>query len=94
MKIAWKTAKSKNFPGAGVWLPKNKELYVKPGKLEMSFLDALLEGKNLREAADYYGEYSAVNAKKLFNKAKQFIIEAKKNLWNHLKLSTIFLLFV
>jgi len=50
-----------------------KELYVKPGKLEASFLEALSEAKNLREAADYYGEYSEINAKKLINKAKQFI---------------------
>ena len=33
-----------------------KELYVKSGKLEASLLEALLEAKNLREAADYYGE--------------------------------------
>ncbi|MCX6761196.1 MAG: HEPN domain-containing protein [Candidatus Nealsonbacteria bacterium] len=55
-----------------------KELYVKSGKLAVSFLEALSEAKNLREAADYYGEYSDLNAKKLLDKAKQFIKEAKE----------------
>lgn len=55
-----------------------KELYVKPGKLEVSFLEALLEAKNLREAADYYGDYSKINAEKLLNRARKFIEKARK----------------
>jgi len=55
-----------------------KELYVKAGKLEAFFLEALSEAKNLREAADYYGEYSDVNAEKLLNKAEKFIERAKE----------------
>ncbi len=55
-----------------------KELYVKSGKLESSFLEALSEAKNLREAADYYGEYSDVNAKKLLDKAEDFVKTAKE----------------
>lgn len=55
-----------------------KELYVKLGKLEPSFLEALVEAKNLREAADYYGEYSDANAKKLLNKAGKFIERTKE----------------
>jgi len=52
-----------------------KELYVKTGKLEVSFVEALIEAKNLREAADYYGGYSKINAEKLLNinKAEKFI---------------------
>lgn len=55
-----------------------KELYVKLGKLEVSFLEALVEAKNLREAADYYGEYSDANAKKLLTKAEKFTERAKE----------------
>lgn len=55
-----------------------KELYVKSGKLEASFLEALSEAKNLREAADYYGEYSDINAKKLLEKASKFIERVKE----------------
>jgi uncharacterized protein (UPF0332 family) len=55
-----------------------RELYVKPGKLEVFFLETLSEAKNLREAADYYGDYSDLNAKKLLNKAEKFIERAKE----------------
>jgi len=55
-----------------------KELYVKSGKLEVSFLEALIEAKNLREAADYYGEYSDTNAKKFLDKAENFIERVKE----------------
>ncbi len=55
-----------------------KEFYVKSGKLEVAFLEALIEAKNLREAADYYGEYSDVNAKKLLDKAEKFIEKIKE----------------
>ncbi len=55
-----------------------KELYVKSDKLEASFLEALLEAKNLREAADYYGDYSDINAKKLLNRAEKFIEKVKE----------------
>lgn len=50
-----------------------RELYVKTGKIDVFFIEALSEAKNLREAADYYGDYSGVNAKKLLNKASKFI---------------------
>lgn len=55
-----------------------KELYVKSGEIDIFFIEALLEAKNLREAADYYGDYSSINAKKLLNKAKRFIEKAKE----------------
>jgi len=36
-------------------------------------IEALLEAKNLREAADYYGDFSVTNCKKLTKKAKEFL---------------------
>lgn len=57
-----------------------KELYVKQGKLQIFFVETLLEAKNLREAADYYGDYSKINAKKLLDKAKEFIKTTEKTL--------------
>lgn len=55
-----------------------KKLYVEKGKMTITLLDALVEAKNLREAADYYGDYSGINAEKLLKKADQFIKKAKK----------------
>lgn len=55
-----------------------KELYVKAGKIDVFFLESLVEAKNLREAADYYGDYSQLNAQKLLEKAKEFIKKAKE----------------
>jgi uncharacterized protein (UPF0332 family) len=52
-------------------------LYVEKGKLNIILIEALAEAKNLREAADYYGDYSEVNSEKLLVKAKQFIKESK-----------------
>ena len=54
-----------------------RELYVKSGELSVLFLEALLEAKRLRESADYYGDFSEMNAKKLLGKAKDFLEEAK-----------------
>ena len=51
---------------------------MKEGKIGVFFLEALVEAKNLREAADYYGDYSGVNAKKLLNKANKFIEKVKE----------------
>ncbi len=50
-----------------------RELYVKQGEIDVFLVEALLEAKNLREAADYYGDYSSINAKKLLEKAKKMI---------------------
>lgn len=50
-----------------------RELYVRTGEVDIFFIESLSEAKNLREAADYYGDYSGVNAKKLLNKASKFI---------------------
>ncbi len=57
-----------------------RELYVKQGKIEMFFIEALTEAKNLREAADYYGDWSEINAKKLLDKAGKFIQKAKEEI--------------
>ena len=55
-----------------------RELYVKQGRIDVFFLEALLEAKNLREAADYYGDYNDVNTKKLLKRAERFIEKAKE----------------
>jgi len=39
-------------------------------------VEALSEAKNLREAADYYGDYSGINAKRLLGRAEKFIEKA------------------
>ncbi|MGB2762277.1 MAG: HEPN domain-containing protein [Minisyncoccales bacterium] len=55
-----------------------RELYVKQGKIDVFFLEALSETKSLREAADYYGDYSGINAKKLLKMAEKFIEKTKE----------------
>ncbi len=55
-----------------------RTLYVEKGKFSVSLLDTLAEAKNLREAADYYGDYSGTNAEKLLKKANQFIEKSRK----------------
>ena len=42
----------------------------------MFLVEALSEAKNLREAADYYGDYSDINAKRLLGRAEKFIEKA------------------
>ncbi|MEA3463768.1 MAG: HEPN domain-containing protein [Patescibacteria group bacterium] len=54
-----------------------RELYVKEGKIDVFFIEALAEAKNLREAADYYGDYSGINAKKLLEKVFKLLEKAK-----------------
>ncbi len=46
-------------------------------KLNPLLIEALLEAKALREAADYYGDFSEANSKKLTKKAKEFLKVAK-----------------
>ncbi|MBU4082392.1 HEPN domain-containing protein [Patescibacteria group bacterium] len=55
-----------------------RKLYVEQGEIDVFFVEALSEAKNLREAADYYGDYSGANAKKLLKKAEKFIEKAEE----------------
>lgn len=55
-----------------------RELYVKQGEIDVFLVEALSEAKNLREAADYYGDYSGINAKKLLDNAERFIKKAEE----------------
>ena len=55
-----------------------RTLYVEKGELNVFLVEALAEAKNLREAADYYGDYSGINAEKLLERADQFIKESRK----------------
>jgi len=54
-----------------------RELYVEKGLLGVSLVEALLEAKNLREDADYYGDFSKINAEKLLKKATDFLDKAR-----------------
>src|SRR3990170_5649065 len=38
-----------------------RSLFVETGKLNVLLVEGLLEAKNLREAADYYGDFSEIN---------------------------------
>jgi len=55
-----------------------RTLFVETGILAVSFLEALKEAQSLREAADYYGDFSEINCRKLTSKAQDFLNEAKK----------------
>lgn len=50
-----------------------RTLFCEKGKLNVSLVESLLEAKNLREAADYYGDFSEINCKKLVKKAQEFL---------------------
>ncbi len=54
-----------------------KFLYLDKGELDRSLVEALIEAKNLREGADYYGDFSEINAKKLIDKGGSFCTKAK-----------------
>ncbi len=55
-----------------------RTLFVETGKLNVLLVEALLEAKSLREAADYYGDFSEINCQKLVKKAEDFLDKAKK----------------
>lgn len=54
-----------------------RTLFVETGEINVSLAESLLEAKNLREAADYYGDFSEINCKKLIKKAEEFLETAK-----------------
>jgi len=53
-----------------------RALFVETGKLNVSLVESLAEAKNLREAADYHGDFSEINCRKLAKKAKEFLTAA------------------
>lgn len=53
-------------------------LYVQTGLLSVSLVEALQKAKDLREAADYYDEWSKDGAERLLENSKEFLKEAKK----------------
>ena len=55
-----------------------RALFCETGKLNVALVESLLEAKNLREAADYYGDFSEINCKKLVKKAQAFSETVKK----------------
>jgi uncharacterized protein (UPF0332 family) len=50
-----------------------RTLFCETGNLDVALVESLLEAKNLREAADYYGDFSEINCKKLAKRAQEFI---------------------
>ena len=54
-----------------------KTLYVEADDLNHALTESLQEAKNLREAADYYGDFSEINCRKLTNKAEEFLKATK-----------------
>lgn len=54
-----------------------RTLFVEAGKLDAVLLESLIEAKNLREAADYYGDFSEINSVKLAGRAKEFLRAAE-----------------
>lgn len=55
-----------------------KALYVENGLLPIIYVEFLMKAKNLREAADYYGDFSPDNTKDILDHAKSFIEITKK----------------
>ena len=55
-----------------------KVLFVENGKLDLFLLESLAEAKNLREAADYYGDFSELNSRKLLKRAEAFLKAVEK----------------
>ncbi|EKE21673.1 MAG: HEPN protein [uncultured bacterium] len=55
-----------------------RTLFCETGKLDVMLVESLIEAKNLREEADYYGDFSEINCKKLVKKAEIFLEEAKR----------------
>jgi uncharacterized protein (UPF0332 family) len=55
-------------------------LFVETGELDGSFLKSFTEAKDLREAADYYGDFSKINCKKILSRAEEFIEEIESML--------------
>ncbi|MBU4142070.1 MAG: HEPN domain-containing protein [Patescibacteria group bacterium] len=55
-----------------------RDLYVATGDLSNLSLEALIKAKQLREAADYYGDFSEINAKRLLKSAEEFMEESEK----------------
>lgn len=55
-----------------------RALFIETEKISIVLVESLLEAKNLREAADYYGDFSEINCKKIVKKAEEFLKSAKE----------------
>jgi len=52
-------------------------LYVSKGFLQQHFIESIQKAKNLREDADYYGEFNLENAHDLLSEAEEFLKKAQ-----------------
>lgn len=50
-----------------------KALYVETGELPIRLVEGLQRGKNLREDADYYNEWSKAGSEEMINIAYEFL---------------------
>ena len=55
-----------------------RSLYVEKGLLNYELVDALLDAKSLREDADYYGDFSEINAKRLIDRAEDLLMKSRE----------------
>ena len=54
-----------------------KALYVETGELPVRLVEGLQRGKNLREDADYYNEWSKAGSEEMINIAYEFLEVAR-----------------
>lgn len=55
-----------------------RHLYVETGELSVYFIEALQKGKDLREDADYYDDWSKIGAEEMLALAKEFLTKTKE----------------
>ena len=55
-----------------------RTLFVETKEVNVTLVEALLEAKQLRESADYYGDFSDTNCTKLTGKATNFLTTTEK----------------
>ena len=55
-----------------------QHLYIKPGKLQAYFVEALEKGKALREDADSYDDWSRIGAEEMLKLAVKFLDKTKE----------------
>lgn len=59
-------------------------MFIEAGKLNAVLFESLIEAKNLREVADYYGDFSEINSVKLARRAKEFLRAVEDILRNNI----------
>jgi len=55
-----------------------RHLYVETEELSVYFIESLQKGKDLREDADYYDDWSKIGAEEMLALAKEFLTKTKE----------------